>query len=118
MSPQHSMLCTVLEMFSIRFTCETVFLRPSKPIVLPLNVYQPLPHQLFIVLCTTSLVVLVSLEVLGAASVKCKVFRDVTPCRFVNSYQRFGGSCCLCLQVLRVLKYTKLCHNTLVLTAY
>jgi len=30
-----------------------------------------------------------------------QVVWDVTPCRLVNSYQRFGGACCFHLQGIR-----------------
>jgi hypothetical protein len=85
---------------------------------LPLNIYQPPPHQFFTVLCTTSLVISVRLEVFGAASVKCKVLRDVTPCRFVNSHQLLGDLVASAFRSLGFQKYTTLRNNTLILTAY
>jgi hypothetical protein len=36
-------------------------------------------------------------QVLTAASVKVTVFWDVTPCRLVEVYRRFGGACCAVL---------------------
>jgi hypothetical protein len=45
---------------------------------------------------------LLRFEVLTAVNMKITVFWDVIPCRLVNIYKYFGGTCCLHLQERRI----------------
>lgn len=64
----------------------------------PLHNTTPKPCVIIVIIATLSLA---RCDVLTAALMRIQIFfLYITPCRPINNYQRFGGSCCLSLQGL------------------